>query len=411
MCGILLPTVPASAAVGFVSPVSGHVGDIVGGCDPGSRPTHEGVDINQNGGTAVYAAAGGYVSTAINSNATTGYGTQIVITHPDGYTTRYAHMVYGSLTVGQGSPVAQGQRIGTVGDTGGSQGAHMHFEIKRNGANITNNYFYCGQPNVTALQYLGAGPTTPGGGSGSNADYNGDGKADLLGIDNNGQMTAYNGNGNGGWNMVPLGPGWGTTKTLVHGDFNNDGLGDIQAIRNDGSLWFYRGQSGNAFAATQVGGGWGGFSLVTGGADFNNDGRADLVGRAADSNLYMYPGNGAGGFGSPVQIGTNWSGFNLILAGDFGTDGKGDILARNSAGNLFLYAGNGTNLNPGVQVGNGWAGMTAIVGGVDYGLDGTADVLARDAAGNLLLYPGLGGSGFGAPITVGYGWNGLRLIV
>lgn len=159
--GTLLPTTAASAATGFVQPVSGHVADIVDGCPAGSRPTHEGVDINGNSGAPIYAAASGTVTTAINSNATSGYGTQIVVTHADGYTTRYGHMVFGSLTVSQGASVTQGQRIGTVGSTGNSTGAHLHFEIKRNGSNVTNLYYRCGQPNVTALQPLGAGPSTP----------------------------------------------------------------------------------------------------------------------------------------------------------------------------------------------------------------------------------------------------------
>lgn len=159
--GTLIPTSAALAADGFVSPVSGHVADIVGGCPAGSRPSHEGVDINGNGGTNVYAAAGGTISTAINSQATSGYGTQIVITHPGGYTTRYAHMIYGSVTLSPGTTVTQGQPLGRVGSTGNSTGPHMHFEIKLNGNNVTNLYFSCGQANVTALQPLGAGPTTP----------------------------------------------------------------------------------------------------------------------------------------------------------------------------------------------------------------------------------------------------------
>ncbi|KJL25475.1 Murein hydrolase activator NlpD precursor [Microbacterium oxydans] len=406
--GTLVPVSPASAASGFVQPVSGHVADIVDGCPGGTRPTHEGVDINGNGGTPVYASAAGKVTTAINSNATTGYGTQIVISHANGYSTRYAHMVNGSLTVSNGATVAQGQRIGTVGSTGNSTGAHMHFEIYRNGSNITNQYYSCYQGTVTALQYLGTGPI---GTSGLNADYNGDGKADVLAVSTTGQMTAYNGNGNGGWNPVTLGPGWDTTRILIHGDYNGDGHGDIVAVRDDGTLWFYRGGGNNTFQASQVGHGWGTFRLVTGGADFNSDGAADLVAIGSDENLYLYAGNGAGGFNAAVQIGNGWGAVDMILAGDFGTDGKGDILARDTSGALRLYPGNGATLNAPSQVGNGWSGMTAITGGADMGTDGYADVLARDAAGDLWLYPGLGGSGFGAPLKVGNGWNGHRLIV
>lgn len=157
----LVPAGTAAADTGFVSPVGGHVADIVGGCPAGSRPSHAGVDINGNGGTPVYAAAGGTVDVATVSTATSGYGTQVVIKHPDGYVTRYAHMVSTSLQVSAGQPVSAGQRIGTVGSTGNSTGPHMHFEIYRNGTNVTNLYFSCGQPNVNALQSIGAGPTTP----------------------------------------------------------------------------------------------------------------------------------------------------------------------------------------------------------------------------------------------------------
>lgn len=159
--GIVVPTSAAVAADGFVSPVSGNVADIVGGCPAGSRPTHEGVDINGNGGTNVYAAAGGQIQTAVNSSSTSGYGSQIVIVHPGGYTTRYAHMVNGSVTLTPGTPVNQGTLLGKVGSTGNSTGPHMHFEIKLNGNNVTNLYFSCGQGSVAALQPLGAGPVTP----------------------------------------------------------------------------------------------------------------------------------------------------------------------------------------------------------------------------------------------------------
>jgi murein DD-endopeptidase MepM/ murein hydrolase activator NlpD len=409
----LIPTTAASAATGFVQPVTGHVAHVVGGCPADTRPNHEGVDINNNAGAPIYAAAGGTVTTAINSNATTGYGTQIVITHADGYTTRYAHLVYGSMTVSQGATVAQGDRIGTVGSTGNSTGPHLHFEIKRNGSNITNSYYYCGQPNVIALQPLGAGPSTPPtANSFVKFDINGDAKADLLGIRSDGYLVEFFGNGSGGTQSTYVaGPGWGTTAALVTGDFNGDGAGDIMQTRTDGSLYFYQGNYASIFTPTYLGPGWASYSLVTGGVDFNSDGRADLVARGPDTNLYLYPGNGQGSFGNPVQIGTNWSSFTALIAGDFNRDGRGDLIARNGAGELWGYYGTPNGLGLVQQVGQGWNGFSTIISNGDHNGDQKPDLIARRASDQTLwLYPGTGNGGFGAGVQIGQGWGPYTIV-
>jgi hypothetical protein len=262
--------------------------------------------------------------------------------------------------------------------------------------------------NHNHFEYRGSATVSPS--APASFDVNGDGKADILAVSNSAEMTAYMGNGNGGWSQTTLGAGWGSTTTIVHGDYNNDGDGDIVTVKDDGTLWFYEGNGALGFSAAQAGHGWGAMTLVTGGVDFNGDGRADIVARAGDGDLYLYPGNGGGGFGASTKIGNNWSAITALVAGDFSGDGRGDVLARTSGGLLYLYTGNGSGLNAAVQVGNGWNGMTAITGGVDYGTDGKADLFARDSAGDLWLYPGLGTSGFGAPIKVGHGWNVHRLI-
>ena len=59
-----------------------------------------------------------------------GYGSYIVIEHPNGAQTLYGHA--SRVIVGDGDHVVQGQIIGYVGSTGKSTGAHVHFEI-RNG--------------------------------------------------------------------------------------------------------------------------------------------------------------------------------------------------------------------------------------------------------------------------------------
>ncbi|HEU4808494.1 MAG TPA: M23 family metallopeptidase, partial [Homoserinimonas sp.] len=48
----------------------------------------------------------------------------------------YAHMQWGSIGVAAGQQVSVGQFLGAVGDTGRAYGAHLHLEIKVNGANV-----------------------------------------------------------------------------------------------------------------------------------------------------------------------------------------------------------------------------------------------------------------------------------
>lgn len=48
----------------------------------------------------------------------------------------YAHMKAGSLLVSPGQIVSKGQQIGTMGTTGDSTGAHLHFEIYKNNTQV-----------------------------------------------------------------------------------------------------------------------------------------------------------------------------------------------------------------------------------------------------------------------------------
>lgn len=90
------------------------------------------VDFNRTNDVddPVVAAAGGTVSRVANEGATS-YGRWIEINHGSGYTTRYAHL--NSQVVSVGQVVSKGQKIGTVGSTGGSSGPHLHYEQRLNG--------------------------------------------------------------------------------------------------------------------------------------------------------------------------------------------------------------------------------------------------------------------------------------
>lgn len=79
-------------------------------------------------GTAVIAAAGGEVIVAKSSGWNGGYGSYVVIKHPNGTQTLYAHL--SSVAVAIGQTVAKGEKIGGMGNTGRSTGPHLHFEVR-----------------------------------------------------------------------------------------------------------------------------------------------------------------------------------------------------------------------------------------------------------------------------------------
>lgn len=70
------------------------------------------------------------------------YGNYVMINHANGYTTLYAHM--SSIAVSAGQTVSKGQKIGYVGSTGWSTGAHCHFEIRYNGSTVDPAQYFSG---------------------------------------------------------------------------------------------------------------------------------------------------------------------------------------------------------------------------------------------------------------------------
>lgn len=91
------------------------------------RP-HQGCDIGSDADNTIVAAASGKVRVADNPGKT-GFGNYVVITHPNGQETVYAHLTAVNVRVGQS--VKQGQKIGVKGTTGNSTGVHLHFEISK----------------------------------------------------------------------------------------------------------------------------------------------------------------------------------------------------------------------------------------------------------------------------------------
>jgi murein DD-endopeptidase MepM/ murein hydrolase activator NlpD len=87
------------------------------------------VDFAAPVGTPVYAAAGGTVIVAKSGNGFSGgYGNYIVISHPNGTQTLYAHL--SKVAVQVEDEVKQGSEIGKCGRTGRATGPHLHFEVR-----------------------------------------------------------------------------------------------------------------------------------------------------------------------------------------------------------------------------------------------------------------------------------------
>ncbi|MDP4109099.1 MAG: peptidoglycan DD-metalloendopeptidase family protein [Bacillota bacterium] len=92
---------------------------------------HTGVDISAPYGAKVVAANAG---TVVISGYNSAYGNYVVINHGGGKATLYAH--FSKRLVSKGDTVKKGQAIGLVGATGYATGAHLHFEIRINGATV-----------------------------------------------------------------------------------------------------------------------------------------------------------------------------------------------------------------------------------------------------------------------------------
>ncbi|MBL7814387.1 MAG: M23 family metallopeptidase [Saprospiraceae bacterium] len=135
----------------FASPIGGDL--VLSGSFGELRKNHfhAGIDIapTRGGNEPIFAAAEGYISRIKIQEA--GYGQALYVTHPNGYTTVYAHLhslssdilaflrkkQYETETFEQDLtlqptdfPVKQGQQIATMGNRGMSKGQHLHFEIR-----------------------------------------------------------------------------------------------------------------------------------------------------------------------------------------------------------------------------------------------------------------------------------------
>ncbi len=118
---------PDTIAPAFAWPVTGKLrrGFVAAG---GKQPTHDGIDVLADEGTAVRAASAGEVIFA--GPGPEEYGLTVIVYHSGRWTTTYSYL--SKITVKVGDKVKSGERIGLVGQTGLASAPQLHFEIRRN---------------------------------------------------------------------------------------------------------------------------------------------------------------------------------------------------------------------------------------------------------------------------------------
>ena len=98
---------------------------------------HKGVDIVLWRGWGALSAVGAAwdgVVTKVGNDASRGI--YVLIDHGEGLVGHYYHLAEGSVTVAKGASVSAGERIGYMGSTGATTGAHLHFQLEYGGVAI-----------------------------------------------------------------------------------------------------------------------------------------------------------------------------------------------------------------------------------------------------------------------------------
>jgi uncharacterized protein (TIGR03437 family) len=202
-----------------------------------------------------------------------------------------------------------------------------------------------------------------------NADFNGDGKQDLvLANSDTNQVTIMLGNGTGAFTVAGTYPVGINPRSLTITDSNGDGKPDVVvANRGSAGLWVLLNAGGGSFSISTVSTSTPIRQVVSG--DVNLDGKNDLVVVPINTpNIFVYLGNGNGTFGNPQSIPVELNPYSIAL-GDFTGDGKLDFALARSL--------NATELENKISIYNG-NGMGGFARGQEFSAPEPARLLATD---------------------------------
>ena len=245
------------------------------------------------------------------------------------------------------------------------------------------------------------------------ADLNGDGNLDLIGIDYFGYLWVFLGNGDGTFQApVSYLDLYGAYAGAL-GDLNGDGNLDIVIAESsqDNGLTVHLGNGDGSFqpALPSFAPGQTANQIVL--ADMNGDGFLDIVIPGAN-NIVLYLGNGDGTFQSPTIVGPLDSNAFSLAVGDFNGDGILDVVAGNALTTnvaVFIGAGNGTfaPAQTFVGLGQSWIAATG-----DFNEDGVLDFVggaSSNTPSTLILNNPETGFEAASPLYLGNSLQGIAV--
>jgi hypothetical protein len=188
----------------------------------------------------------------------------------------------------------------------------------------------------------------------------------------------------------------GTPVKIVTADFNHDGKADVVALNSNNILSILLGSGNGSFAA------WKTIAtlpantaslaarMVAG--DFNGDGHQDVALMASPGNLVkVFLGHGDGTFAAPVSIADGLPSAGDMLTGDFNGDDKADIVVANGTSISVLLGKSGGTFQTAIVTKTGLSSPTSLVLAVgDVNRDSHLDIAANDTYGGTQVLLGTG---------------------
>ena len=177
------------------------------------------------------------------------------------------------------------------------------------------------------------------------ADYNGDGKSDVLWRNDTGSVVSWLMNGAAIASnpyLTTVSADWKVAD--VGGDYNGDGKTDILWRNDNGAVLTWTMNGGSIAAANSF------FSvplvwkIADGAGDYNGDGMSDILWRDDSGNVQTWLMNG-GSIGSAAAITSVSVDWKIADgSGDYNGDGKSDVLWRNDNGAVLVWLMNGSSI-------------------------------------------------------------------